>query len=105
MAREVTLKVYVETVGDSDFDIVWWCESDDVSGFYAAASNPTDLLRRAQDALREVLGDDGIEIKTVLGDTVGHSVPPDPAITASRNNMGSADVRESEEPTLIQAAG
>lgn len=105
MASEVTLKVYVETVGTSDFDIVWWCESDEVSGFYAAASNPTDLLQRAQGALREVLGDDGIEIKTVIGDTVGHSVSPDLAITASRNNMGSADVRESEEPTLVQAAG
>ena len=104
MRCEVTLNVYVEAVDGPDFEVVWWCDSDEVDGFYSAASNPTELLERAQDALREVLGDDEIEIKTVLGDIVDRSVPIDSEVTATRNNTGSAKVEESEEPKLIQAA-
>lgn len=50
----VTIEVHVEAVDGAP---VWWADSDDVDGFYAAADSMEQLRVQVIAALGELLGD------------------------------------------------
>lgn len=50
----VRVHIYLEPAEDS---VVWWAESPDVAGFYAADDDLQGLLVNAEAALREQLGE------------------------------------------------
>jgi predicted RNase H-like HicB family nuclease len=59
----LALKIHLEAVGEpDDGGFVWWAESDDLPGFTAAADHLPDLLAQSADAIREITGDENVEI-------------------------------------------
>ena len=59
----VVLKIHLETAGPRPGDgFVWWAESDDLPGFNAAADHLPELMSQSTEAIKEITGDDDVEI-------------------------------------------
>ena len=59
----IVVTVHLEQTEDEPRALVWWGESDAVTGFSVAADHLPDLIRRAQESLAEVVGASDIEFQ------------------------------------------
>ena len=51
---EIKVHIYLEPLGDP-MRSVWWAESPELPGFYAAADHLPELLTRSEAAVREIV--------------------------------------------------
>jgi predicted RNase H-like HicB family nuclease len=68
----VTLVIHEEQVDQST---MWWAESEDLPGFYAADATLPGLLARSRSAIEEILEERGEDPSTL---ELRHSLAPAP---------------------------
>jgi len=90
----VVLKIHVEAVGAPGEGFVWWAESDDLPGFNGAADHLPDLMRQSTEAIKEITGDDDVEIVPQMNFDDEDSERRQPSSPAASDSAPATPVRQ-----------
>ncbi|MGD0746746.1 MAG: hypothetical protein ABSB68_02920 [Acidimicrobiales bacterium] len=97
----VNLILHVEWV-ESDKAFCWWAESEDVPGLSVASDNIPELRGLAQEAVRDIVGDDAELRYTFASDEPPSVGPAEP--DAYGTPQPSRGIETEHSPTRVSAA-